>query len=150
MQLHTLRPAAGSVKKAKRLGRGEASGKGGTSTRGTKGHQSRSGYKIKKGHEGGQMPLHRRVPKRGFHHPDAQVYKVVNLGQIDNWVKKYGLKEISPAALQQAGIMEAKERLKILAKGHFTTQGLRFVAHAASAQAKKVIEAAGSELQLIS
>ncbi|SFV29056.1 50S ribosomal protein L15 [Thermoflavifilum thermophilum] len=150
MQLHTLKPAAGSVKKAKRLGRGEASGKGGTSTRGTKGHQSRSGYKIKKGHEGGQMPLHRRVPKRGFSHPDKQLFKIVNLSQVDAWVQKYGLREISPEVLQQTGLMKNTERLKILAKGSFTAKGVRFVAHAASAQARKAIEAAGCELQLIS
>jgi large subunit ribosomal protein L15 len=150
MQLHTLKPAAGSVKKSKRLGRGEASGKGGTSTRGTKGHQSRSGYKTKKGHEGGQMPLHRRVPKRGFNHPEKQPYRIVNFNQVDGWVEKYGLGEISPAALQQAGLMKPNERLKILAKGNFTAKGLRFVAHAVSAQAQKTIAAAGCELQLIS
>ncbi|MCL6523419.1 MAG: 50S ribosomal protein L15 [Thermoflavifilum sp.] len=150
MQLHVLKPARGSVKKAKRLGRGEASGKGGTSTRGTKGHQSRSGYKIKKGHEGGQMPLHRRVPKRGFNRPEKQEFRIVNFGQIDSWVKKYDLKEITPETLQQVGLMKPTEKLKILAKGQFSTPGLRFAAHAASAHAREAIQAAGCAFQLIS
>src|SRR5678816_4800189 len=78
MQLHNLKPAEGSVHKQKRLGRGEASGKGGTSTKGTKGGQSRAGYKSKMAHEGGQMPIQRRIPKRGFNNPGRVEYKVFN------------------------------------------------------------------------
>ena len=91
MNLHNLRPAKGAVHKEKRLGRGEASGHGGTSTKGNKGGQSRAGYKRKRAHEGGQMPIQRRVPKRGFKNPDRIEYKVFNLGQIDQLVEKYGI-----------------------------------------------------------
>src|SRR4026208_2494201 len=95
MQLNNLRPAKGAVHKAKRIGRGEASGKGGTSTKGNKGGQSRAGYKTKRAHEGGQMPMQRRVPKRGFKNINRIEYKVFNLGQIDQLVEKYGIKEFS-------------------------------------------------------
>jgi large subunit ribosomal protein L15 len=83
MQLHNLKPAAGSTHKEKRIGRGEASGKGGTSTKGNKGGQSRAGYKSKMAHEGGQMPIQRRIPKRGFKNQNRIDYKVLNLGQLD-------------------------------------------------------------------
>ena len=82
MKLHSLKPAVGSVQKEKRLGRGEASGKGGTSTKGNKGGQSRAGYQRKNAHEGGQMPIQRRIPKRGFKNNNKIEYKVFNLGQI--------------------------------------------------------------------
>ena len=95
MQLHNLRPAIGSTHKEKRIGRGEASGKGGTSTKGNKGGQSRAGYKIKMAHEGGQMPIQRRVPKRGFKNINRIEYKVFNLGQIDQLIEKYGFKEFT-------------------------------------------------------
>src|SRR6201989_656677 len=95
MQLHNLRPAIGSTHKEKRIGRGEPSGKGGTSTKGNKGGQSRTGYKTKRAHEGGQMPIQRRVPKRGFKNPHRIEYKVFNLGQIDQLVEKYGITEFS-------------------------------------------------------
>src|SRR6476469_7434638 len=95
MELHNLRPAKGSVHKDKRLGRGEASGKGGTSTKGNKGGQSRTGYKIKMAHEGGQMPIQRRLPKRGFKNINRVEYKVFNLGQIDQLIEKHELKEFS-------------------------------------------------------
>src|SRR5919202_5878247 len=95
MKLHNLRPAKGAVHKEKRLGRGEASGHGGTSTKGNKGQQGRTGYKRKMAHEGGQMPIQRRVPKRGFKNINRIEYKVFNLGQIDQLVEKYGLKEFN-------------------------------------------------------
>src|ERR1044071_344117 len=95
MELHNLRPAPGSTHKEKRIGRGEASGKGGTSTKGNKGGQSRAGYKIKMAHEGGQMPIQRRVPKRGFNNNNRIEYKVFNLGQIDHLVEKYGITEFT-------------------------------------------------------
>ena len=88
MNLHNLRPAKGAVHKEKRLGRGEGSGHGGTSTKGNKGGQSRAGYKRKRAHEGGQMPIQRRTPKRGFKNPDRIEYKVFNLGQIEQLVEK--------------------------------------------------------------
>ncbi len=95
MQLHNLRPALGSTHKEKRIGRGEASGKGGTSTKGNKGQQGRTGYKRKMAHEGGQMPIQRRIPKRGFKNINRIEYKVFNLGQIDQLIEKYDLKEFS-------------------------------------------------------
>src|ERR1700749_4622033 len=99
MQLHNLKPAKGSVHKEKRLGRGEASGKGGTSTKGNKGGQSRTGYKSKMAHEGGQMPIQRRIPKRGFKSLNRIEYKVFNLSQIDQLVEKYELTEFSTETL---------------------------------------------------
>ncbi len=95
MQLHNLQPATGATHKQKRIGRGEASGKGGTSTKGNKGGQSRAGYKIKMAHEGGQMPIQRRLPKRGFKNINRIEYKVFNLGQIDQLIEKHDLKEFN-------------------------------------------------------
>src|SRR5919205_4037665 len=95
MQLHNLRPAKGAVHKSKRLGRGEASGHGGTSTKGNKGQQSRTGYQRKMAHEGGQMPIQRRIPKRGFNNINRVEYKVFNLGQIEQLAEKYGISEFS-------------------------------------------------------
>src|SRR4028118_1686169 len=95
MKLHELRPANGATHKEKRIGRGEASGKGGTSTKGNKGGQSRAGYKSKMAHEGGQMPIQRRIPKRGFKNINRIEYKVLNLGQIDHLVERYGLTEFT-------------------------------------------------------
>ena len=95
MKLHSLKPAKGSTHKEKRLGRGEASGKGGTSTKGNKGGQSRAGYKSKKAHEGGQMPIQRRLPKRGFKNINKVEYNVFNLGRIDQLAEKYSLTEIT-------------------------------------------------------
>ena len=95
MKLHSLKPAKGATHKEKRIGRGEASGKGGTSTKGNKGGQSRAVYKSKMAHEGGQMPIQRRVPKRGFKNINRIEYKVLNLGQIDQLAEKYSLTEFS-------------------------------------------------------
>jgi large subunit ribosomal protein L15 len=105
MELHNLRPAKGSTHKQKRLGRGEASGKGGTSTKGNKGGQSRAGYKIKMAHEGGQMPLQRRIPKRGFKNSNRVEYKVFNLGQIELLIEKYGLTSFSTENLYAFGLV---------------------------------------------
>src|SRR6478672_13598489 len=99
MQLHTLKPAEGSVHKTKRIARGEGSGHGGTATKGNKGQQARTGSKRKNGHEGGQMPIQRRMPKRGFKNPFRVEHKVFNLGQIDHLVEKYDLTEISHDSL---------------------------------------------------
>src|SRR6201991_3905193 len=117
MKLHTLKPAKGATHKEKRIGRGEASGKGGTSTKGNKGGQSRAGYKSKFAHEGGQMPIQRRIPKRGFKNPDRIEYKVFNLGQIDQLVEKYGLKEFSPESLYINGLISQTDRVKVLGNG---------------------------------
>lgn len=148
MQLHQLKPAAGAVKKPKRLGRGEASGKGGTSTKGTKGHQSRSGFKSKLGHEGGQMPIQRRIPKRGFKNPDRVEYKVFNLGQIDALVEKYGLKDFSLETLYMNGLIGRGDRVKLLGQGDLKAK-ISIKVNAASDKAKKAVEAAGGSLELL-
>ena len=95
MKLHELKPAKGATHKVKRIGRGDGSGHGGTSTKGTKGGQSRAGYKSKMAHEGGQMPIQRRLPKRGFNNIHRVEYKVLNLGQVEQLAVKYNFKEIS-------------------------------------------------------
>src|ERR1043165_2006359 len=117
MKLHQLRPAKGATQKEKRLGRGEASGHGCTSTKGNKGGQSRAGYKSKMAHEGGQMPIQRRIPKRGFKNINRIEYKVFNLGQIDTLVEKYGIKEFSLENLYINGLISQTDRVKILGNG---------------------------------
>jgi large subunit ribosomal protein L15 len=117
MQLHNLKPAKGATHKEKRIGRGEASGKGGTSTKGNKGGQSRAGFKNKMAHEGGQMPIQRRIPKRGFTNIHRVEYKVFNLGQIDQLIEKYGLKEFTLENLYINGLISQTDRVKILGTG---------------------------------
>ena len=148
MELHTLKPAPGAVKKEKRLGRGEASGKGGTATKGNKGHQSRSGFKIKKGHEGGQMPIQRRLPKRGFKNPGRVSYKIFNVGTLDELVEKYELKEITPEILFVNGLVSRTDKVKILGQGELKAK-LSFKVNAVSEGAKKIIEAAGGTVELV-
>src|SRR6185295_12312241 len=99
MKLHELRPAKGATHKVKRIGRGDGSGHGGTSTKGTKGAQSRTGYKRKMAHEGGQMPIQRRIPKRGFNNIHRVEFKVFNVGQVEQLASKYDIKEFSPENL---------------------------------------------------
>src|SRR6185436_16127966 len=117
MQLHNLRSAKGATKKEKRIGRGEASGKGGTSTKGNKGHQATSGFKNRRSHEGGQMPIQRRIPKRGFKNPDRVEYKVFNIGQVEQLVAKYELKEFSLETLYVNGLASRTDRVKLLGNG---------------------------------
>src|ERR1700692_3336258 len=121
MNLHSIKPAKGSTHKEKRLGRGEASGKGGTSTKGNKGGQSRAGYKIKMAHEGGQMPIQRRLPKRGFRNINRKEYKVFNLGQIDQLIEKYGLVEFNPESLYFNNLISQTDRVKVLGNGELKT-----------------------------
>ena len=148
MKLHNLQPAEGAVHKQKRLGRGEASGKGGTSTKGNKGGQSRSGFKHKISHEGGQMPIQRRLPKRGFKNNNRVEYKVFNLGQIDQLAEKYGFTEFSLENLYVNGLISRTDKVKILATGELKTK-LAFKVNAASEKAKEAIEAAGGTLEII-
>lgn len=148
MKLHSLRPAQGATHKEKRLGRGEASGKGGTSTKGNKGGQSRAGYKSKMAHEGGQMPIQRRIPKRGFKNPHRVEYKVLNLGQIDQLVEKYGFTEITPENLYINGLINQTDLIKILGNGELKSK-VSFRVNAMSGKAKEVIEAAGGTVELI-
>ena len=148
MKLHELRPAKGAVKKENRIGRGEASGKGGTSTKGTKGAQARTGYKRKMAHEGGQMPIQRRLPKRGFKNINRIEYKVLNLGQLDQLVEKYDLKEISLETLYVNGLIGQFDRIKILGNGDLKAK-LAFKVNAISEKAKTAIEAAGGSVEII-
>jgi large subunit ribosomal protein L15 len=148
MYLHDLKPAKGSTHKEKRLGRGEASGKGGTSTKGNKGGQSRAGYKSKMAHEGGQMPIQRRIPKRGFKNPDRVEYRVFNLGQIEQIVEKYGFTEFSLENLYINSLISRTDLVKVLGNGEIKTK-LSFKINAISAKAKEAIEAAGGTVELL-
>lgn len=148
MQLHNLKPAEGSTKKVKRIGRGEGSGHGGTSTRGNKGQQGRTGYQAKKGHEGGQMPIQRRMPKRGFKNPFRVDYKVFNLGQLDLLIEKYSLPEFSPEVLYINGLINRTDLVKILGNGELKST-IAFKVNAASAKALDAITAAGATIELI-
>ncbi len=148
MKLHELRPAKGAVKKEKRIGRGEASGHGGTSTKGNKGGQSRAGYKRKMAHEGGQMPIQRRVPKRGFTNIRRIEYKVFNLGQVDHLVEKYKLTEFSMENLYINGLVSQNDRVKLLGNGEIKSK-VNFKVNAASDKAKAAIEAVGGKVELV-
>jgi len=144
MKLHTLKPAEGSVKKVKRLGRGEGSGRGGTSTKGHKGAQSRSGYSKKIGFEGGQMPLQRRVPKFGFNNPNRVEFKPVNLSTLEELVQKTKAKDINVALLVENGLVGKNDLIKVLAKGELKSK-VNVEAHAFSAAAIQAIEKAGGK-----
>ncbi len=148
MNLHTLKPAKGATHKEKRIGRGEASGKGGTSTKGNKGGQSRAGYKSKKAHEGGQMPIQRRIPKRGFTNINRIEFKVINLGQIDHYAEKYGITDFSLTNLYINGLISQTDRVKILGNGELKGK-FTFKVNAASDKAKAAIEAAGGSIEIV-
>ena len=142
MKLHTLKPAEGSVKNEKRIGRGQGSGRGGTSTRGHKGAKSRSGYSRKLGFEGGQMPLQRRVPKFGFTNPNRVEYKAINLDTLEELVAKTKAKDINLELLINNGLASKKSKVKILGRGELKSK-INVAAHAFSSSATKAIEAAG-------
>ncbi len=148
MSINNLKPAKGSVKTSKRVGRGEGSGSGVTAGKGNKGAQSRSGYKTKKAFEGGQMPLQRRMPKRGFKNRNRVEYKVFNLGDIDTLVEKYQIEEFSLESLYINGLIARTDAVKILATGELKSK-IPFKVNAASAKAKEAIEAAGGTLELL-
>jgi len=148
MKLHTLKPAEGATKREKRLGRGEASGHGGTSTKGNKGGQSRAGYKSKRGHEGGQMPIQRRIPKVGFKNISRVEYKVFNLGQVESLVEKYGLSDFSMENLYINGLVSRTDKVKILGNGAITSK-VNFKVNAISDKAKSIVEAAGGSVEII-
>ena len=120
MDLSSLKPAQGSTKGKKRIGRGPGSGWGGTAGRGHKGAKSRSGYKIKAGFEGGQMPLQRRVPKFGFRPPNRVAYHVVNIGQLQGVVDKLGKSELSFQDFVSVGLVGKKDLIKILGNGEIS------------------------------
>ncbi len=142
MDLSNLKPAEGSTKQRKRVGRGQGSGRGGTSTRGHKGAKSRSGYSRKIGFEGGQMPLQRRVPKFGFTNINRKEFKGINLDTIQKLVETKKVKEITTEILVQNGLAAKKDLIKILGRGELKTK-LNVTVHAFSKTAKTAIETAG-------
>lgn len=142
MDLSNLKPAQGSTKGRKRIGRGQGSGKGGTSTRGHKGAKSRSGYSRKPGYEGGQMPLVRRVPKFGFKNINRIEFKGVNVDTLQALADKQNITVINQETLVKAGFVSKNDKIKILGRGELTTK-LEVTVHAFSAKAKKLIEDIG-------
>ena len=148
MNLSNLKPAKGSVKKGKRIGRGEGSKRGGTATRGHKGQKSRSGYSKKIGFEGGQQPLQRRVPKFGFTNPNRVEYQGVNLDRLQELVDNKKIKtKVDKQTLVDNGLAKKKDLVKILGRGELKAK-LDITAHAFSASAKASIEKAGGSATL--
>ena len=148
MDLSNLKPAEGSTKNRKRIGRGQGSGKGGTSTRGHKGAKSRSGYSSKRGFEGGQMPLHRRLPKFGFKNFARVEYRGINIEILQKLADTKGITAIDPDILKVNGLSSKNDLIKILAKGELKAK-LDVKAHAFSAGAIKAIEANGGTVTKI-
>ncbi len=144
MSLNNLTPAKGSVKRQRRIGRGEGSGYGGTATRGHNGAKSRSGYSKKIGFEGGQMPLQRRVPKYGFNNINRKEYKAVNLDVIQELIDRKDVSEINPEVLRENGLLGNREQVKILGRGELNAK-INVKAHRFSASAKAGIEAKGGD-----
>ncbi len=142
MKLHTLKPAKGSIKTRKRIGRGPGSGMGGTSTRGHKGAKQRSGYKKKIGFEGGQMPLQRRLPKFGFKNINRVEYKAINVSTLQALSEQKGLTAIGFDELRAAGYISKNQLFKILGNGQLTAK-LDVTAHAFSKKAEELITAVG-------
>ncbi len=145
MNLSNLKPAEGSTKNRKRIGRGTGSGRGGTSTRGHKGAGSRSGTTSKVGFEGGQMPLQRRIPKVGFKNPNRVEYVGVNLDVLQKLTEQYSVSAIDFDTLKQHGLVSRNDLVKILGRGELTAK-LDVTAHAFTASAQKAIEAAGGTI----
>jgi large subunit ribosomal protein L15 len=148
MDLSNLKPAKGSVKKEKRIGRGQGSGRGGTSTRGHKGGQSRSGYSRKIGFEGGQMPLQRRVPKFGFTNMNRKEFKAINISTLQTLADSRKLSVIDVKTLSEAGLVSTNDLIKILGNGKLTTK-LDVTAHAFSKSAKAAIESLKGTVTII-
>ncbi|MEN9301843.1 MAG: hypothetical protein RL264_272 [Bacteroidota bacterium] len=142
MNLHELKPALGSVKKEKRIGRGQGSGHGGTSTRGHKGAKSRSGYKSKIGFEGGQMPLQRRVPKFGFKNVNRVDYKAVNISSLELLASTKGITEFNFDVLKENGLVSNNDLVKILGRGELKSK-VNVSANGFSSSAVAAIEALG-------
>jgi large subunit ribosomal protein L15 len=148
MDLSNLKPAKGSTKSKKRIGRGEGSGYGGTSTRGHKGQKSRSGYSRKTGFEGGQMPLQRRVPKFGFRNINRKEYKGINISTLQELAEARKVTEIDVDLLIEAGLARKKSLVKILGNGELKTK-LNVKAHAFSKSAVTAIEALEGTAEVI-
>lgn len=145
MKLNTIKPAEGSVKGSKRIGRGAGSGKGGTSTRGHKGAKSRSGYKRKLGFEGGQMPLQRRVPKFGFTSPNRVELKAINLDTLQELIDTVKTDTIDFNVLVEHGLVGKKDMVKILGRGELKSK-VAVTAHSFSSSAQEAIEKLGGKV----
>ena len=149
MDLSTLKPAEGSTKNRKRIGRGQGSGRGGTSTRGHKGAKSRSGYSRKIGFEGGQMPLYRRLPKSGFKNINRVEYVGINLDTLTELSERTQIKDITIDVLRQHGLLSSgKDRVKILGRGELGTT-INVTAPSFSKTAKAAIESKGGVASII-
>jgi large subunit ribosomal protein L15 len=148
MNLNSLKPAENATKLSKRVGRGQGSGKGGTSTRGHKGAQSRSGYSRKIGFEGGQMPIYRIMPKRGFKNINRVEYNAINISTLQQLAENKGLTEITPETLQANGLAKKRDLIKILGKGELKA-AVKVSAHAFSETAKNAINNAGGQVTVI-
>jgi large subunit ribosomal protein L15 len=151
MDLSNLKPAKGSTQSKKRIGRGEGSGKGGTSTKGHKGQKSRSGARIPAWFEGGQMPLQRRVPKFGFKNRNRVAYAPINLSRLSRLLEEGRISEgdtVTPETLTSLGLTDKRDLVKILGDGEFSAK-LEIAAHAFSASAKEKIEAAGGTVRVV-
>jgi large subunit ribosomal protein L15 len=147
MNLSDLKPPKGAKHSKKRVGRGQGSGQGVQAGRGHKGAKSRSGWKMKRGFEGGQMPLHRRVPKRGFHNPFRQEFEVVNLDALEELFDAGA--EVTPDSLRERGLVSRAGRIKVLARGDIS-KGLTVRAHKFSGKAAEKIAAAGGTAEVLS
>ncbi len=146
--LSNLKPAQGSVKKRKRIARGQGSGGGGTATRGHKGQKSRSGYSRKRNHEGGQTPLQMRVPKRGFKNINRVDYIAMNLDALQKLADKRDLTDISFDVLRELHLVKRTDKVKILGRGKLT-RALNITVHAYSESARKAIEEAGGTANVV-
>ena len=148
MNLSNLKPAEGSIKHSKRIGRGAGSGKGGTATRGNKGAKARSGYHQKVGFEGGQMPLYRRVPKFGFKNINRVEYVGINIDTLNDLAETKNITDFNIEVFKQNGLISGKDRIKILGRGELA-KSVNVTAHAFSATAKKAIEEKGGVATII-
>jgi large subunit ribosomal protein L15 len=148
MDLHNLTPAAGSVRENKRKGRGQGSGRGGTSTRGHKGAKSRSGFKEKRAHEGGQMPLQMRLPKRGFKNPNREAFTAINLDQLQAITDKHKVSEWNLETLLKYNVISRTDKVKVLGRGTLQAK-VNLTAHAVSEAARKAVEAAGGSITIV-
>jgi ribosomal protein L15, bacterial/organelle len=148
MDLSNLKPAQGATKNRKRIGRGQGSGRGGTSTRGMKGAKSRSGYSRKIGFEGGQMPIYRRLPKFGFKNINRIEYSVINLDTLNSLVEEKHYSDVTLDVLKECGLMSAQDKVKVLGRGELTAK-VNVSVNACSKSAKEAIEAKGGVVTII-
>ena len=148
MNLSNLSPAEGSTKNRKRIARGTGSGRGGTSTRGHKGDKARSGFKEKRHFEGGQTPMQRRLPKRGFKNVNRVEYVPLSLGALEALVQNTGASSFDIESLVAAGVSRASDKIKLLGNGKLTSK-VSIKVHAASETAKAAVEAVGGSIELV-